>query len=1243
MDEAAPDRPDNKPDIAALSRQLHEINQQLQELMPHDIDAVIGIGGESHLLQQAQLRLLGSEQEQRSLAQQLQQERERLVAAQAVGKIGSWSIDFVTGYREWSEENYKIHEKDPARFELTYDALVDLVHPDDRDAFIAARTQSIRTGIAVVFEHRLVLSGGATKFVEQRWRVERDAKGVAVRAFGTCQDITERRFSEEALRRNQAQLSMAGRLGRIGAWTLNLSPLALSWSEEVYDIHDAAPGRPPSLERAIEYYVPNSREIIREAVNRCSMDGTPFDVELEILTERGRRVSVRSMGEAVRDSEGVIRLVQGAVQDISDRKEAERQTQRLAARLTTTLESLTVAFYTTDRDWRFTYFNAEAERMFSRHRADVLGKILWEEFPHLEGTPFERLFKEALALKRSAVLDGQLDGGPKWVRSTSYPSEEGLAVYVRDITVERAEHQQLKLLEASVAQLNDMVLITEVAPLDPPGPRILFVNDAVLRTTGYSRQELIGATPRLLQGPDTDRAELGRIRDTLSQFQPVHAEVINYTRDGQPYWLEMDILPVAAEASGPSHFVAVERDITARKRDQLALLELNQELENRVRSRTAELNVAREAAEQAAQAKSTFLATMSHEIRTPMNGVIGLIEVLSQSSLQPPQTKMVELMRDSADSLLNIIDDILDFSKVEAGRLQIESTPICLADVIEKTCSMLDAAAVKRTVGLTVFVDPDIPQSVAGDGLRLRQILTNLIGNAIKFSSGAGRVGQVAIRAELAERGPGQVTVALRVSDNGIGIDAETRARLFQPFQQADASTTRRFGGTGLGLAITHMLVKLMGGTISVDSEPGAGSQFRVLLPFTPLPDLDTAADLEWLVRGLQCRIVGPDGQLARDLAKYLSYAGAHVMHSAVYEVTAADQPAHGEWVWLILPDQTVPTAPQLRAAATQAPGSQTRFLILGRGRRRRPRLLGTDHVGIDLDALSREGLFRTLAMIAGRIVAPEPDVHHGPAAAAEDGPRLKAAPRPRILVVEDNEINREVIARQLELLAIPAQIVTNGREALRWWRTGAFGLVLTDLRMPEMDGYALATAIRGEEVAGGRTVIIALTANALPQEQVKCLAFGMDDYLTKPVRLPTLKLKMDKWLPPTPQALIPSQGSVADSTIDPPADLNVLKAVVGDDPTDILAVLSTFRRTSDRLSKELHSAILARSSDVAREIAHQLKSGARSIGAGQLGELCEGLEDVAAAANADQLIARWPEFETELLSVHRYLETLAR
>ena len=1247
------DSPQDPSNVAALSRKLQEVDQQLQALTAGEVDAVISPTGESYLLQKAQVQLLRSDRELRRLAEQLDKERSQLLTAQAVAKLGSWSYQIGAGSFEWSNETYRIFGSKPGDFQPTISHVLALIHPEDRDRAESAFFTPISQGLSGSTEHRLVLPGNIVKVVQQRWKVYGAQGAVPASAVGTCQDITRRKRSEQALLQSQSRLRMVSRLGRIGAWSIDPRKDEIFWSDEVCALHEVDAGTRPTLEQALEYCVPEWRESMRRSCGTCIEHGRPFDFELQIITARGRRLWVRIIGEAVRNGAGTIRLIQGAMQDISDRKEAELEARRVATRLTNTLESFTVAFFTVDPEWRYSYVNAEAERMFGRRRAELIGQSMWEQLPQLAGTDFEGAFREAIAGNRATVTEGRFGPGQPWYLARAYPSEEGLAVYMRDISLERAEHRKLKLLEASVARLNDMVVITDARQLDHPGPQIEFVNEAFMRRTGYTRHELVGATPRLLQGALTGRAELDRIRAHLARSEPVRAEVLNYSKSGEAYWIELDIVPVASEGREYSHFVAVQRDVTERKRDQEALRELNQELESRVHARTAELNVARVEAEQAARAKSTFLATMSHEIRTPMNGVIGLLDVLSQTKLQGAQREVVSLIRDSANSLLKIIDDILDFSKIEAGKMRIEPGQLRLADTVEKVCGLLDSVATGANVRLALFIDPRLPDILTGDELRLRQVLVNLVGNAIKFSSGRAQRGEVRVRAELTGIQDDAVGVEFSIADNGIGMDQNTLNNLFTPFSQADASTTRHFGGTGLGLAISSMLVRLMGGSISVQSELSKGSTFTLGLRFERSAVENPVRSHDGLINALPVRIVGEDESLAQDLSRYLSHEGATVTMSTNLANAASTASPRGISVWVLLPDEARPDWAALRTLCAK-PGSDTRFVILGYGEQRRGRVEDFDRVYLDVDGLARRALVAAVAVAAGRLGNEVSPLSEAPPALPDnpDDPSGREAtgtltltqhcssPSAMVLVAEDNEMNQEVIVRQLQLLGFSAEIAVNGRQALARWRTRRFAILLTDVRMPELDGYALTRMIRSEEGAGSHIPIIALTANALPEEEDLCRAAGMDDYLAKPVRLPQLSAMMSKWIqaPTADKLAAPASGSAALPPL--PVDLNVLISVVGDDPTDIEAVLNTFRATSQRSCREIAAAAAGGSAPAAVNPAHKLKSGAFSIGAQRLGRLCAQLEEASIAGRVAVLTELAARIEHELTAVLACLDS---
>ncbi len=702
------------------------------------------------------------------------------------------------------------------------------------------------------------------------------------------------------------------------------------------------------------------------------------------------------------------------------------------------------------------------------------------------------------ALGAVGALALLLTGGLLWVGS--------LRSRVRRQTEQiRGQLSKLETLEARhrgiIDNASDFIFTADadgkLASFNPAGARLLGLTPAdlgVLKLRDILAGEDQAAADALLNpGEGHEGAVTSRVR-----FR---------RRDGSLVWVETSSRLVRDEQGRPG-LLGVARDHTERRLYEEALTQ------------------ARDAAEASARAKSTFLANMSHEIRTPMNGVIGMSNLILDTNLDAEQRGFAEVIRNSGESLLTVLNDILDFSKIEAGKLQFETVDFDLGESVEETLELLAARASDKRLELAVRLPVELPERVTGDPGRLRQVLLNLTGNAIKFTE----QGEVVVALSVESQTDALARVRFEVTDTGIGLGPDAVARLFRPFEQADSSTTRKYGGTGLGLAICKQIVELMGGEIGVRSEPGRGSTFWFVIPFAKAPPAPAAAprpDAAALA-GLRVAVVD-DNATNRELLLY--YLGAFGARAEAFEgpeqalaglrAAAAD----GIPFRLALLDYHMPAmnGVDLARAIRREPWLDGLVLLL---------LTSLDH-RFDRASLAGWGIARMMTKPIRKtelLTALQHALHAGPDSPAPDTPRSHAPEHPspspgqesrrlKVLIAEDNAVNQRVARLQLEKLGHQADLVANGREAVEALEAARYDLILMDCQMPEMDGYEATRRIR----AGARQPdipIVAMTANAMLGDRDECFAAGMDDYVSKPMRVQELQAALDRLSrPPAPAA----------------------------------------------------------------------------------------------------------------------------
>jgi PAS domain S-box-containing protein len=768
-----------------------------------------------------------------------------------------------------------------------------------------------------------------------------------------------------------------------------------------------------------------------------------------------------------------------------------------------------------------------------------------------------------------------------------------------------------KLLATIVEQSSEAIWTRDL------GGNITSWNSGAAAMFGYSPQQAVGRA--LHVGESTPEEERQRVRRLMSG-EKFSYDARAVTSSGSSIEIQVAVAPLLDDGNRCIGSISVARDVTQNKRSEEAL------------------RLAREAAEAANHAKSSFLARMSHEIRTPMNGVLGMTELLLETGLTSTQRKYAETVQRSGKNLLGIINDLLDFSKIEAGKLELENVDMDLRRTIEDIVELLAERAHAKGLELACRVPPDLATHVKGDPLRLSQVLTNLVGNAIKFTEH----GSVLIRVVQVEETPERVSMRFDVTDTGAGITQDAQSRIFDEFAQGDGSTTRKHGGSGLGLAISKQLVDMMGGTIHVESALGAGSTFWFTARFEKQampPRVEPRDAPIGLLTGVRALMVESSAINRGILNEQMNNWGmvTQVAETPVQAIELLVQAAARSVPYdLAIVDLGLPGMDALelaRSIRARADIAKVRLVMLTR--RHADSRIARD-AGFDaclVKPVRQTVLYECLVnVMAGR---PQEAL----AAPAESAPaaRAPAGVRGHILVVEDNLINQQVALGILQIQGYCVTVANNGREALDAYEQGTFDLILMDCHMPEMDGFEATTEIRRREQVPGakRVAIVALTANAMAQDREECLNVGMDDHLAKPFSMQTMQEMLDRWMPPV--SSVPSQpvpALAAEAQADAVLEREVLEQLgalrVNGKPELLARTIKLYLAESPKLVKTLRQAVSANDAPKIVRSAHSLKSSSANVGASLLSRYCADIEASARHADIEETRGLLAKIEAE-------------
>ena len=899
------------------------------------------------------------------------------------------------------------------------------------------------------------------------------------------------------------------------------------------------------------------------------------------------------------------KMLGGVAIDVGEQRCAERALQESERHFRELFDEAPVAYHELDLENRITRVNATELNMLGFRLEEMVGRpvtdFILDDFSsaplpqNLPGDPrhesSERFFRRKDGRRVPVLMRQRLMTDATGVVC-------GMRATLQDISALKRKEQELRDAEEKYRSIFENA-IEGIFQTTPEGS-YMSVNPALASICGYdSVDELMRTITHIakqLYVRPGRRAEFIAIMQEKGSVRDFESQI--YRRDRSIIWISERARTVRDQDGKLLYYEGTVEDVTARR-----------EAEEAVKR-------ARDGALESARLKSEFLANMSHEIRTPMNGIIGMTGLLMDTEMNPKQRDFTQTIASSADALLTIINDILDFSKIEAGMLLFEEIDFQLGAVVEGSVELLAARAASKHIELASLVYQDVPTRLRGDPGRLRQVLTNLVGNAVKFTE----KGEVIVRANCQESTDTQVVIRFSVTDTGIGISPEGQERLFQAFVQADGSTTRRFGGTGLGLAICKQLVNRMGGEIGVTSELGKGSTFWFTARFETQANGGMAVARPANLQNVRVLTVD-DNETNRAILHHLftnwgmreQQAGSGAEALSILHAAAG----RGRMFDLAILDMQMPTMDglELALAIKKDPrfGSIRIVMLTSVDRQEDPEELRETGVDAYLTKpIKQAQLFDCLSLVMSTDVETR-EIKSGLMALSTQPAAIVARPVAmlRILIAEDNPVNQKVALFQLQKLGYVADVVENGRLALEALARTNYDIVFMDCQMPELDGYEATRDLRASEVDDRHTWIVAMTANSLEGDREKCLNAGMDDYVSKPVKPEHLQAAIHRF-----QGLraVDQQNRESGSVgvIDPNIIAGFREMAVEGEESILGKLIDVFVENTPRVIEEARKALATRMSPQLERAAHTLKGSCSNFGAERMRVVCEQLEEAA-------------------------------